>query len=65
MLQTGRSQNRILMSWIFSNLPNPSGCTMPLGLTQSLTEMSTGILKKKPGGKGRLAHRADNLAAIY
>jgi hypothetical protein len=26
------------------NLPNPSSCTMALGLTQLLTEMSTNIL---------------------
>jgi hypothetical protein len=48
----------------FSNLPNPSGSTMALGSTQPLTEMSTRNLKNKPGGKGRPAHRADNLAAI-
>jgi hypothetical protein len=42
---------------------------MALGSTQPLTEMSTRNLKKKkikkPGGKLRLACRADNLAAIY
>jgi hypothetical protein len=40
---------------------------MALGLTQPLTEMSTGNLKKKenkPGGKVRLVRWADNLAAI-
>jgi hypothetical protein len=39
---------------------------MALGSTQPLTEMSTRNLKKikKPGGKVRLARRADNLAAI-
>jgi hypothetical protein len=39
--------DRIPMRWIFSNLPNPSGCTMALGSTQPLTEMSTRDLKKK------------------
>jgi hypothetical protein len=34
---------------------------MALGLTQPLTEMSTSNF---PGGKKRLACRADNLAAI-
>jgi hypothetical protein len=70
MLQAGRSQDRVPMSWIFSNLPNPSGRTMALGSTQPLTEMSTRNLKKKkekkkkPGGKVRRARRADNFAAI-
>jgi hypothetical protein len=32
-----------------------------LGSTQPLTEMST---RNRPGGKGRPAHRADNLTAI-
>jgi hypothetical protein len=48
----------------FYNLPNPSGRTMALGSTQTLTEWVPGILKKKPGGKGRPARRADNFAAI-
>jgi hypothetical protein len=34
---------------------------MALGLTQSLTEMST---RNLPGGKGLLARGADNLTAI-
>jgi hypothetical protein len=34
----------------FSNLPNPSGRTMALGSTQSLTEMSTRNLKKETWG---------------
>jgi hypothetical protein len=34
---------------------------MPLGSTHPLTEMSTRCL---PGGKGRLARKADNVAAI-
>jgi hypothetical protein len=37
-------------------------CTMVLGSTQPLTEMST---KNLPGGKGRPARKADNLTAIY
>jgi hypothetical protein len=32
----------------FSNLPNPSRCTMALGLTQPLTEMSIRNLKLPP-----------------
>jgi hypothetical protein len=34
---------------------------MALVLTQSLTEMST---RNCPGGKGRLARKADNLSAV-
>jgi hypothetical protein len=61
MLQTGRSRDRVPMRSIFSNLPNPSGRTMALWST----EMSTkNLKKKKPGGKGWPARRADNLAAI-
>jgi hypothetical protein len=45
--------------WIFFNLPNPSNCTMALGSTQPLREMST---RSFPGSKKRSAHRADNLA---
>jgi hypothetical protein len=57
-LQAGRSRVR----WgEFFNLPNPSSRTMALGLTQSLTEMSTMNL---PGSKGRPARKADNLTAI-
>jgi hypothetical protein len=41
------------------NLPNPSGRIMALGSTQPLTEMST---RNFPGGKGRPAHKADNLS---
>jgi hypothetical protein len=41
MLQTGRSQVRILKGSLdFFNLPNPSRCAMALGLTQPLTELS-------------------------
>jgi hypothetical protein len=46
----------------FFNLPNPSSCTMPLGLTQPLTEMNTRNLSG--GGKQRPVHKADNLTAI-
>jgi hypothetical protein len=61
MLQAGRSRDRVPMRWIFSNLSNPSGRTMTLGPTQPLTAMSA---RNLPGGKGRPARRADNLAAI-
>jgi hypothetical protein len=40
---------------------NPSSHTMALGWTQPLTEMST---RNLPGGKGRPAHKANNLTAI-
>jgi hypothetical protein len=35
---------------------------MALGLIQPLAEMST---RNLPGGKGRPAHKADNLTAIW
>jgi hypothetical protein len=38
----------------FLNLPNPSSCTMALGSTQPLTEMST---RNLTGGKGRPTSR--------
>jgi hypothetical protein len=41
--------------------PNPSSCTMALGSTEPLTEMST---RNLPGGKGRPARRTDSLTAI-
>jgi hypothetical protein len=53
MLQAGRSRVRFPMT-------SPSN-TMALGLTQLLTEMSTRNLL---GGKGRPAHKADELTAI-
>jgi hypothetical protein len=64
MLQAGRSSVRVPdeVDFFFFNLPNPSSCTMALGSTQPLTEMST---RNFPGGKKRPARRADNLAAIY
>jgi hypothetical protein len=45
----------------FFNLPNPSSCTMVVGSTQPLTEMSTRYV---PGGKGWPVRGADNLTAI-
>jgi hypothetical protein len=47
MLQARRSRVRVLMRWIFFNLPNPSSRTMTLGSTKPLTEMST---RNLPGG---------------
>jgi hypothetical protein len=42
MLQARRSQDRFLMrSLDFFDLPYPSSCTMVLGLTQPLLDMST------------------------
>jgi hypothetical protein len=42
MLRAGRSRDRVPRSLIFFfNLPDPSGSTMALGLTQPLTETST------------------------
>jgi hypothetical protein len=62
MLQAGRSPVRVPDEVDFFNLFNPSSCTMALGSTHPLTEMST---RKFPGGKKRPARRADNLASIY
>jgi hypothetical protein len=45
----------------FFDLPNPSSRTMALGITQSLTEMSTRDLSC---GKERPACKDDNLIAI-
>jgi hypothetical protein len=61
MVQAGRSRDGVPMRWIFFNLPNPSIRTMALGSTQPLAEMS---IRNLPGGKGRPAHRDDNLTAI-
>jgi hypothetical protein len=44
----------------FFNWPNRSSRIMALGSTQPLREMTT---RNFPGGKGRLAHKADNLTA--
>jgi hypothetical protein len=46
--------------WFFS-WPNPSSYTMALVSTKRLTELST---RNLPGGKGRPAHKTDNLIAI-
>jgi hypothetical protein len=62
MLQAGRSPVRVPDEVDFFNLPNPSSSNMTLGSTQPLTEMSTRNLS---GGKGWLAHKADNLTTIY
>jgi hypothetical protein len=40
----------------FLNWPNPSSRTVPPGLTQAVTEMST---RNPPGGKGRPVRKAD------
>jgi hypothetical protein len=61
MLQAGRSPVRLLDEVDFFNLSNPSSHTMTLGLTQALTKAST---RNLPGGKKRLARKADNLTAI-
>jgi hypothetical protein len=61
MLQAGRSRVRVPMRSLDFSLPNPSSCTMALGSTQPLTEMST---RNLPGGKERPAHKANNLTAI-
>jgi hypothetical protein len=62
MLQARKSPVRVPDEVdFFFNLPNPSSRTMALRSTQTLTKMST---RNFPGGKKRLARRADNLAAI-
>jgi hypothetical protein len=45
----------------YFNVPNPSSCTMPRGLTEPLTEMSTRNLS---GGKAQPASKPDNLIVI-
>jgi hypothetical protein len=45
----------------FSNLPNPSSRTMPLGSTLPVTEIST---RNLPGGKVRPAPRTDRLISV-
>jgi hypothetical protein len=62
ILQVKRLPVRVQDEVDFFNLPNPSSCTMALGSTQPLTEMST---RNLPGGKKRPVRRANNLAAIY
>jgi hypothetical protein len=62
MLQTERSRVQVTMrSMDFLIWANPSNRTMALESIQPLTEMST---RNLPGGKGRLACKADNLTAI-
>jgi hypothetical protein len=62
MLQARRSPVRVPDEVDIFNLPNPSSCTVALGSTQPLTEMST---RNLPRGKKRPARKADNLTAIY
>jgi hypothetical protein len=61
MLQAGRSPVPVPDEVDFFNVPNSSSCTMALGSTQPVTEMSTRNLS---GDKKRPARRAVNLAAI-
>jgi hypothetical protein len=62
MLQAGRLRIRFPMrSLEFFDLPNPSSCTMALGSTQSVTEMS---IRNLPGDKGRPTRKAV-FTAIY
>jgi hypothetical protein len=61
MLQAERSLVRLPDEVDLFNLLNPSSRTVPLGSTQPLREIS---IRNHPEGKGRPAHRTDNLAAI-
>jgi hypothetical protein len=63
MLQAERSRARFPMRSLdfFFNLPNSSSRTVALGSTQPVTEMSS---RNLPGGKGRPAHKVENLTAI-
>jgi hypothetical protein len=66
MLQAGRSRVQVPMRWIFLHWPNPSGRTVPgVDSASNRNEYQESLKIKKPGGKVRLARRADNLAAIY
>jgi hypothetical protein len=60
MLQVGRSRDRIPTGSLdfFSNLSDPLTALGPWGRLSLLTEMST---RNLPGGKGRLARKADPL----
>jgi hypothetical protein len=59
MLQAGRSHVQFPDEVIgIFNSPNPFSCSMALGSTQPLTEMST---RNLPEGKRQLVHKADNL----
>jgi hypothetical protein len=66
MLQIGRSGSIPDEVIFFLNVPNPSGRTTPLGLTQPLTEMSTINIKiiMFLGSKVGRVRRVDNLTAI-
>jgi hypothetical protein len=59
MLQARRSISYEIIG--FFNWSNPSSRTVALGLTQPLTEVSTGIFLK---GKEQPERGADNLTAI-
>jgi hypothetical protein len=61
MLQAGISPVRGPDEVDFFSISSPSSCTMALGSTQPLTEMST---RNLPGVKKRPTRRTDNLAAI-
>jgi hypothetical protein len=62
MLEAGRSQVLSpIYSLVFFNVPNPCSLTVTLGLTQTLTEMST---RNIPEGKERPARKADYLTTI-
>jgi hypothetical protein len=62
MLQAEGSQVRFPMrSPDFFNLPDPSSCTMALGSTQLLTEMST---RNLPARKGGLCVRLTSPASV-
>jgi hypothetical protein len=50
----------------FLNWPDPSGRTGPwVDSASNRNEYQESLKIKNPGGKVRLARRADNLAAIY
>jgi hypothetical protein len=66
MLLARRSRVRFPMRYLdsfffFSNLPNPYSCTIGLGSTQPLREMTARTFL---GGKERPARKPGNLAAI-
>jgi hypothetical protein len=65
MLQVGRSSVRVRDEVDFFNLPNTSGCTMTLGSTQPLTEMSTRNLAGGGGVKGGRLVGLTNLPPFY